>query len=182
MSKGALRVLLTRLTWAIQIGTQQLTSKPSLVSGVMGRRKNVSHLHVSPLSPRELKKICLGFVYRFISTGTIEEKIFQRQANKQALSSAVVDEKEDTERHFSLDALRQLFQFNQNTLCETHDTFKCKRCKHGKQVIKSPALLYGDASTWNHFTNGELKNNHDDLLRAEVGLPEVSFVFQYVSH
>ena len=31
---------------------------------------------------------------------------------------------------------------------------------------------------WNHFTNEELKNNHDDLLRAEVGLPEVSFVFQ----
>ena len=123
-----------------------------------------------------------GFVYRFISTGTIEEKIFQRQANKQALSSAVVDEREDTERHFSVDALRQLFQFNQNTLCETHDTFKCKRCKNGRQTIKSSALLYGDASTWNHFTNTELKNNHDDLLRAEVGLPEVSFVFQFVSH
>lgn len=65
--------------------------------------------------------------------------------------------------------------------------------------MKSQALLYGDASTyvvylvlrgiyvdggyrWNHFTNEELKNNHDDLLRAEVGLPEVSFVFQYISH
>ncbi|KAJ4498006.1 DNA repair protein, SNF2 family [Lentinula lateritia] len=126
------------------------------------------------------KKEC--FVYRFISTGTIEEKIFQRQANKQALSSAVVDEKEDTERHFTLDALRQLFLFNEKTLCETHETFKCKRCKNGRQMIKSPALLYGDASTWNHFTNEELKGNHDDLLRAEVGLPEVSFVFQYISH
>ncbi|KAJ4487858.1 DNA repair protein, SNF2 family [Lentinula aciculospora] len=126
------------------------------------------------------KKEC--FVYRFISTGTIEEKIFQRQANKQALSSAVVDEKEDTERHFTLDALRQLFLFNENTLCETHETFKCKRCKNGRQIIKSSALLYGDASTWNHFTNEELKGNHDDLLRAEVGLPEVSFVFQYISH
>ncbi|EGN93238.1 hypothetical protein SERLA73DRAFT_172150 [Serpula lacrymans var. lacrymans S7.3] len=126
------------------------------------------------------KKEC--FVYRFISTGTIEEKIFQRQASKQALSSAVVDEKEDAERHFSLDSLRQLFLFNENTLCETHETFKCKRCKDGRQIIKAPALLYGDASTWNHFTNAELKNNHDDLLRAEVGLPEISFVFQYVSH
>lgn len=139
-------------------------------------------------------------MYRFISTGTIEEKIFQRQANKQALSSAVVDEKEDTERHFSVDALRQLFLFNQSTICDTHDTFKCKRCRDGRQMVKSPALLYGDASTygtlipislpitdmecsrWNHFTNCELKNNHDDLLRAEVGLPEISFVFQYISH
>ncbi|KAF8844599.1 hypothetical protein BDN67DRAFT_994336 [Paxillus ammoniavirescens] len=126
------------------------------------------------------KKEC--FVYRFISTGTIEEKIFQRQASKQALSSAVVDEKQDAERHFSVEALRQLFTFNENTICDTHDTFKCKRCKNGKQVVKSSALLYGDASTWNHFTNEELKGNHDDLLRAEVGLPEVSFVFQYISH
>ncbi|KAJ7449904.1 DNA repair protein, SNF2 family [Mycena latifolia] len=126
------------------------------------------------------KKEC--FVYRFISTGTIEEKIFQRQANKQALSSAVVDEKEDIERHFSVDALRKLFLFNEGTLCETHETFKCKRCRDGKQILKAPAMLYGDASTWNHFTNAELKNNHDDLLRAEVGLKEVSFVFQYISH
>lgn len=35
---------------------------------------------------------------------------------------------------------------------------------------------------WNHFTNAELKDNHDDLLRAEVGLPHISFVFQYISH
>ncbi|KAL5489747.1 RAD54 [Sanghuangporus weigelae] len=126
------------------------------------------------------KKEC--FVYRFISTGTIEEKIFQRQAQKQALSSAVVDATEDAERHFSVDMLRQLFTFKENTLCDTHDTFKCKRCKDGKQLVKSQALLYGDASTWNHYTNEELKNNHDDLLRAEVGLPDVSFVFQYISH
>ncbi|EJD02485.1 DNA repair protein, SNF2 family [Fomitiporia mediterranea MF3/22] len=126
------------------------------------------------------KKEC--FVYRFISTGTIEEKIFQRQAQKQALSSAVVDATEDAERHFSVDMLRQLFTFKENTSCDTHDTFKCKRCKDGKQIIRSQALLYGDASTWNHYTNPELKNNHDDLLRAEVGLPEVSFVFQYISH
>jgi DNA repair and recombination RAD54-like protein len=31
------------------------------------------------------------FVYRFIATGTIEEKIFQRQSHKQSLSSCVVD-------------------------------------------------------------------------------------------
>lgn len=94
-----------------------------------------------------------GFVYRFISKGTIEEKIFQRQASKQALSSAVVDELADAERHFSGDMLRQLFSFKENTLCETHETFKCKRCKDGRQVVKSPALLYGDASTYVFFSS-----------------------------
>jgi len=124
----------------------------------------------------------------------------------------VVDEAEDTARHFTQDDLRQLFEFK-DTECDTHDTFKCKRCKGGKQFVKAPALLYGDSSTyvgsfpllnsflllppwsshgsaggtslidrWNHFPNSELGKMHDDLLRAELGLPEVSFVFQYISH
>ncbi|ORY58816.1 DNA repair protein rhp54 [Pseudomassariella vexata] len=127
------------------------------------------------------KKDC--FVYRFIATGTIEEKIFQRQSHKQSLSSCVVDSAEDVERHFSLDSLRELFQFRGDTKSDTHDTFKCKRCKpDGKQYIKAPAMLYGDTSTWNHFINQGLKPIQDLLLRQECGEKEVSAVFQYISH
>ncbi|QUC19619.1 uncharacterized protein UV8b_03860 [Ustilaginoidea virens] len=127
------------------------------------------------------KKDC--FVYRFIATGTIEEKIFQRQSHKQSLSSCVVDSAEDVERHFSLDSLRELFQYRPNTKSDTHDTFKCKRCKpDGKQQIKAPAILYGDTSTWNHFVNEALQSIQDLLLRQEHDLSEVSAVFQYISH
>ncbi|KAG5951878.1 DNA repair protein rhp54 [Claviceps cyperi] len=123
------------------------------------------------------------FVYRFIATGTIEEKIFQRQSHKQSLSSCVVDSAEDVERHFSLDSLRELFQYRPNTTSDTHDTFKCKRCKtDGQQRIKSPAILYGDTSTWNHFVNQALPRIQDLLLRQEYNLHEVSAVFQYISH
>jgi len=48
-------------------------------------------------------------------------------------------------------------------------------------VAKGADVMDIDAS-WNHFTNAELKGNHDDLLRGEVEFPEVSFVFQYISH
>ncbi|KAJ4415603.1 DNA-dependent ATPase protein rad54 [Gnomoniopsis sp. IMI 355080] len=127
------------------------------------------------------KKDC--FVYRFIATGTIEEKIFQRQSHKQSLSSCVVDEAEDVERHFSADSLRELFQYRPGTNSDTHDTFKCKRCKpDGRQYMKAPAMLYGDTSTWNHFVNDGLKNIQDLLLRQECGSGEVSAVFQYISH
>jgi DNA repair and recombination protein RAD54 and RAD54-like protein len=127
------------------------------------------------------KKDC--FVYRFIATGTIEEKIFQRQSHKQSLSSCVVDSAEDVERHFSLDSLRELFQFKPDTRSDTHDTFKCKRCKpDGKQMMKAQAMLYGDTSTWNHFTNEALAPIQDLLLRQECGGGEVSSVFQYISH
>lgn len=132
------------------------------------------------------KKDC--FVYRFIATGTIEEKIFQRQSHKQSLSSCVVDSAEDVERHFSLDSLRELFQYRDNTTSDTHDTFKCKRCRKedGRQVLKAPAMLYGDTSTWNHFVNdgesGPLGKIQDLLLRQETAEQQVSAVFQYISH
>lgn len=135
------------------------------------------------------KKDC--FVYRFIATGTIEEKIFQRQSHKQSLSSCVVDSAEDVERHFSSESLRELFQYRPDTRSDTHDTFKCKRCRKedGKQTIKANALLYGDTSTWNHFPNrkedgekGPLSAIQDLLLRQETGGEEVSAVFQYISH
>jgi DNA repair and recombination RAD54-like protein len=127
------------------------------------------------------KKDC--FIYRFITTGSIEEKIFQRQSMKLSLSSCVVDEKEDVERLFSTDNLRQLFEFNEKTICDTHESYRCKRCNDdGKQVIKSNAILYGDATTWNHINHGGLKNTNDDLLKNEVAFNDISFVFQYVSH
>ncbi|KAM0787868.1 hypothetical protein ACM66B_003920 [Microbotryomycetes sp. NB124-2] len=124
------------------------------------------------------KKDC--FVYRFVATGTVEEKIFQRQSHKQNLSSCVVDSNNDVERFYTSDDLRQLFKYNPAP-CETHDLFKCKRCKGGKQFTKSPAMLYGDTSTWNHLTNECLSTIHDDFLRAETGLDSVTACFQFIS-
>lgn len=126
------------------------------------------------------KKSC--FVYRFIATGSIEEKILQRQSHKQSLSSCVVDDALDAERHFTSEDLRALFQFKGDTDCDTHDTYKCRRCQGGQQVANAPAMLYGDTSTWNHMSHANLGSLHDDLLRAECAHEDVSYVFQYCSH
>ncbi|KAG0262003.1 DNA-dependent ATPase protein rad54 [Linnemannia exigua] len=128
------------------------------------------------------KKDC--FVYRFIATGSIEEKIFQRQSHKQSLSSCVVDEDQDVERHFSQENLRQLFQFNETTeCCDTHETFKCKRCVDGRQMVKAPQVSYGDTSTWNHYKGDhDLLKLSDPLLQEEAESNAISFVFQYISH
>lgn len=139
------------------------------------------------------KKDC--FVYRLVATGSIEEKIFMRQSHKQSLSSCVVDSAEDVERHFSAESLRELFMLKEGTRSETHDTFACNRCKgvdggDWKQQMKSKAMLYGDASSWNHLPGGKangskegtLEGIEDLLLRAEAEHDEVSAVFQYISH
>jgi len=70
-----------------------------------------------------------------------------RQSHKQSLSSCIIDGQEDADRHFSRDDLRALFEFKQDTQCDTHDTYKCKRCKNGRQNVKAPAMLYGDTAT-----------------------------------
>ena len=62
-------------------------------------------------------------IYRLLSTGTLEEKIFQRQAHKKALSSCVVDNEEDVERHFSINELRDLFTLNESTKSDTHEKY-----------------------------------------------------------
>ncbi|KAI9104828.1 P-loop containing nucleoside triphosphate hydrolase protein [Phlyctochytrium arcticum] len=133
------------------------------------------------------KKTC--FIYRFIATGSIEEKIFQRQAHKQSLSSCVVDATEDVERHFSLENLRQLFLFNPTTLCDTHDTFRCKRCIKHKQIKKPPELEVNagagaqDTSTWNHYSELELGKVVDTCLKTEAMESKVvTYVFQNKSH
>ncbi|KAF3939230.1 hypothetical protein ABW19_dt0200400 [Dactylella cylindrospora] len=109
------------------------------------------------------------------------------QSHKQSLSSCVVDEAQDVERHFGTEDLRKLFEYTPGTRSDTHDTFKCKRCKpDGRQYVKAPAMLYGDTSTWNHFPGNGLGKIEDLLLRQEgeqEGLEKVvSEVFQYISH
>lgn len=65
------------------------------------------------------KKPC--FIYRFLATGTIEEKIFQRQTHKKALSNKVVDNETDGERHFTMGDLKDLFKLDEATTSDTHD-------------------------------------------------------------
>uniref|UniRef100_A0A8D8TTW0 DNA repair and recombination protein RAD54-like n=2 Tax=Cacopsylla melanoneura TaxID=428564 RepID=A0A8D8TTW0_9HEMI len=120
------------------------------------------------------KKPC--FVYRFLSTGSIEEKMMQRQAHKKALSSSVVDCEEDVARHFSMSELRSLFQLEENTISDTHDKIKCKRCVNGVQVKPPPpeSDCTDDLSCWHHVTD---KRWLVDPILKHCWAAGVSFVF-----
>ncbi|XP_051567327.1 DNA repair and recombination protein RAD54-like isoform X2 [Myxocyprinus asiaticus] len=125
------------------------------------------------------KKTC--YIYRLLSTGTIEEKILQRQAHKKALSSCVVDEEQDVERHFSLGELRELFSLNEDTMSDTHDRFRCRRCVNGRQVRLPPEDYdcTSDLSNWQHCA--DKRGLRDPVLQASWDAA-VSFVFHQRSH
>lgn len=125
------------------------------------------------------KKPC--FIYRFLATGTIEEKIFQRQAHKKALSSTVVDNNEETARHFSASELRELFRL-ETTESDTHERLKCKRCINKVETKNPPedADCMSDLGLWYHAWNK--KYLADMCLKQIWDMSKyISFVFHQKS-
>ncbi|XP_040573865.1 DNA repair and recombination protein RAD54-like [Lepeophtheirus salmonis] len=125
------------------------------------------------------KKEC--FIYRFLAVGTIEEKIFQRQAHKKALSSCVVDQEENVEKHFSVTDLKELFKLEVESPSDTHDKFKCRRCVNGIQVKEPPdgSDCNSDLSAWHHCTS---KKGLPDMALKQSWDAGITFAFHHKSH
>ncbi|XP_077532436.1 DNA repair and recombination protein RAD54B-like isoform X2 [Haemaphysalis longicornis] len=75
-------------------------------------------------------------VYRLLTTGTIEEKIFQRQVTKQDLSGAVLETKKDARRaKFSLEDLKDFFTLEEGTSSSTHRLLGCTCDKENEEDL-----------------------------------------------
>ncbi|KAK4487322.1 hypothetical protein RD792_006064 [Penstemon davidsonii] len=79
------------------------------------------------------------YIYRFLSTGTIEEKVYQRQMSKEGLQQVIQQEQVDSEKGnlLSTEDLRDLFTFNGSISSEIHEKMCCNRCKQGEMISDS---------------------------------------------
>ncbi|CAD5206385.1 unnamed protein product [Bursaphelenchus okinawaensis] len=127
------------------------------------------------------KKNC--FIYRLLATGTIEEKIFQRQTHKKALSSCVVDEEENVARHFSIDQLKTLFEYNDTAASDTHEKIKCQRCLAGREIADPPpdSDTNSDLAHWFHVEK-DARKVPDHVVRRIHDPETISFLFYQKSH
>lgn len=60
------------------------------------------------------------YIYRFLSTGTIEEKVYQRQMSKEGLRKVIQQEQRDSDiqgNFLSAEDLRGLFTFHDSSRC-----------------------------------------------------------------
>ncbi|KAI5475533.1 DNA repair and recombination protein RAD54B [Pseudohyphozyma bogoriensis] len=79
------------------------------------------------------------FIYRFLTAGTMDEKIFQRQVTKMGLSRSVM-KTADTgksgkgEDAFTNDDLRNIFRVHTGVTSQTHDLLEC-RCHLGEEPV-----------------------------------------------
>ncbi|KAF3913240.1 hypothetical protein AA313_de0208447 [Arthrobotrys entomopaga] len=65
------------------------------------------------------------YIYRMITTGCIDEKIYQRQITKQGLADSIMDQKAGGS-NFTTAELRDLFRLDAETACNTHDLLCCE--------------------------------------------------------
>ncbi|KRZ49775.1 Transmembrane channel-like protein 2 [Trichinella nativa] len=80
------------------------------------------------------RRVC--HIYRLLTTGSIEENIFQRQIRKDDIGLVVDgnDEMKKTKMKFSIDELKHLLVYQANTACATHDAMQCN-CS-GQKVLQ----------------------------------------------
>ncbi|KAF9430681.1 helicase [Entomortierella beljakovae] len=86
------------------------------------------------------------YIYRLLLSGSIEEKMYQRQLTKVGLSDALMDGK-TSEMHnkFSLAELKDLFTLHENERCLTHSLLGCE-CRataefEQENQLKSQSIL-----------------------------------------
>ncbi|KAM9096628.1 DNA repair and recombination protein RAD54B isoform 2-T2 [Sarcophilus harrisii] len=141
-------------------------------------------------------------IYRLLTTGTIEEKIYQRQISKQGLSGAVVDLSKTSEHiQFSVEELKNLFTLHEDSDCVTHDLLDCecmgrkdhqakpleevhtyRKCQLGPNHLKPDSkkpLSMSQLKQWKHFS-GKYQNINDPFL--ERIKENVSFIFQNITN
>ena len=118
------------------------------------------------------KKEC--FIYRLLCTGTVEEKIYQRQLTKTALSARVVEQKKGTDgSNFSSSELRDLFKLRTETICDTHDLLGC-RCARREKTFGNSKVAVDELLTWEHVSDiANFKNSNI----AKAGGGRASFMF-----
>uniref|UniRef100_A0A8C7A3Z9 RAD54 homolog B n=1 Tax=Neovison vison TaxID=452646 RepID=A0A8C7A3Z9_NEOVI len=140
-------------------------------------------------------------IYRLLTTGTIEEKIYQRQISKQDLSGAVVDLTKTSEHiQFSVEELKNLFTLHESSHCVTHDLLDCectgdkegtgdslekfpisRNCQlgpHQKHNSLKP-LSMSQLKQWKHFSGDHLNLADPFLERIREN---VSFIFQNITN
>jgi len=146
-------------------------------------------------------------IYRLVTAGTIEEKIFQRQVTKQGLGGGIVDggagesysnsSSVGGQFHFTREELKDLFSFDASAECDTHDLLNCLCDGDGQGQPAEPAREVRDCQLgggeegdevgrtgiknllqWQHLRP---EHAQDDLL-ANALSKEVTFIFRNVIH
>ncbi|KAA8568379.1 hypothetical protein MFRU_029g00970 [Monilinia fructicola] len=113
-------------------------------------------------------------IYRFLMSGGMDEKIYQRQITKMGLADSVMDGKKN-EASFSADELRDLFRLDVNAYCQTHELLGCDCGGSGRAEPAVPTSEMPEVDKG--LSTGEEENDDDDDDEVEFPIdPACSLV------
>ncbi|KAG0704667.1 P-loop containing nucleoside triphosphate hydrolase protein [Suillus ampliporus] len=97
------------------------------------------------------------FIYRFLTAGTIDEKIYQRQVTKIGLSNSLMGSGSSGSKSdsFSRKDLRDIFRVHPDTGCNTHDLLDCGCGADSKNILK-------DTDNMANVAGNNMENDGDD--------------------
>ncbi|XP_058097109.1 protein CHROMATIN REMODELING 25 [Magnolia sinica] len=99
------------------------------------------------------------YIYRFLSTGTIEEKVYQRQMSKEGLQKVIQQDQTDSMtpqgNFLSTEDLRDLFTFHADVRSEIHENMNCIRCKTDDLSVDDSSEDVTDVVKGRDSTNGK---------------------------
>ncbi|KAF8588695.1 hypothetical protein K439DRAFT_582988 [Ramaria rubella] len=102
------------------------------------------------------------YIYRLLTTGTIDEKIYQRQVTKMGLSDSLMTNQTEKESgksksdSFSPQELRDLFTIYSHTPCHTHDLLGCN-CSTTAKNVKGTGHNSNEADTSDSGSESEVE-------------------------
>ncbi|KAI9838109.1 MAG: hypothetical protein M1819_006265 [Sarea resinae] len=79
-------------------------------------------------------------IYRLLTRGALDEKIYQRQLTKRGLADSVMENKVSSSS-FSREELRDLFSLDETSSCQTHDLLGCHCGSRGDLPPSSSSAL-----------------------------------------
>lgn len=102
------------------------------------------------------------FIYRLLTQGTLDEKIFQRQVSKTGLADSIVDGK-SAASGFTQQELRDLFTLDEGEGCQTHMLLGCSCGGNGLPVAeetleRNDLKALGEEASDGSSTDDELKD------------------------
>lgn len=118
------------------------------------------------------KKRC--YVYRFVATGSIEEKIYQRQLSKEGLQGLLADDK-DMDSMLSTAQLKELFTYRHGLVSDTHDLYNCERC-NAQKLERYRQVRWGLGDPVQAFRRGDpgVVDMSKPFLEGSAGKPAFS--------
>ncbi|XP_020681684.1 DNA repair and recombination protein RAD54 isoform X1 [Dendrobium catenatum] len=106
------------------------------------------------------------YIYRFLSTGSIEEKVYQRQMAKEGLQKVIQQDLGESEmlhgNFLSAEDLRDLFRLHEDAKSEIHENMNCARCNTNAQEVEDNNG-YSDVRSKDSSGSCQVNQSADDI-------------------